>query len=152
MQYSDIYMIAADLMKYVFFFLIAFILLRLFILSLREWRAGAADKRKRRNAQMGYISLIEPEDICGEQYNIYCETLIGKSRSCDITLAAGKIALKHARIFESGGEIFISSLKPDRNDISVNDKEIGREDRKLSDGDTVEIAGVKFHVYLDEAV
>lgn len=148
---QDVYMIIADLMRYVFFLIVAFILLRLFVLSLREWRAGAVTKRRRRSVQVGYITIIKPNSLSGERYRLYREATVGKSRSCDIPLPVKSIKRRHAIIFERGGDMYITACYPSRCTVSVNGEPIGRGDGKLADGYTVETEGVSFRVHIEEA-
>ena len=147
---SDAYMILAAAMRYVFFFIVAFILLRLFVLSLREWRVGAKTRRKRRNVQIGYICILTPERLAGERYRLYRETTVGKSRSCDISVPVKSLKGKHAIIFERGGDMYITACYPARHGVTVNGGSIGRGDRRLLDGFTVEMEELTFSVHLEE--
>lgn len=146
----DLYIIIADLMRYVFILIVAFILLRLFMLSLKEWRVGAVTKKRRHRLEIGYISILSPKALRKKQYILYRETAIGRSRSCNVTLPVKTVKSKHAVIFERGGEIFITACYPERYAVIVDGEEIGRSDGHIENGSTVEMGDVSFRVFLND--
>lgn len=146
----DAYTIIASVMRYVFIFIAVFVLLRLFTLSLREWRSNAKTRKKLRNAQIGYIRINAPKQFYGDTYLLYMETVIGRSRSCDISLPIKSLKGKHAIIFRRGENVFITACYPSKYEVIVNGNSIHRNDRRLDEGYVVQMSDLEFTIHMKD--
>ncbi|HHT86407.1 MAG TPA: FHA domain-containing protein [Clostridiales bacterium] len=145
------YTIAATLMRYVFVALMAYILIRLVIISIREWSSRRFWEKQLEGKAFAQLEVIEPYSKRGALYDVSHKTTIGRNRACDIQIRTRSIAKKHA-IFFVRDTLYITAYEPEKHQIYVNDSPIGRQDARLFDGDTIKIGRVtlKVHIIEDE--
>jgi|LSQX01.3.fsa_nt_gb hypothetical protein len=143
------YTIAATIMRYVFVILMAYILIRLVIISIREWNTHRFWEKQLGQKVFAQLDIIEPPSKRGTIYEIGHKTTVGRGRTCDIQLKSRSIALKHAVFFKKD-TMYISAYEPERFQIFVNDSPIGRQDARLLDEDIIKIGRVSFRISINK--
>ena len=86
------YTIAATLMRYVFVALMAYILIRLVIISIREWSSRRFWEKQLEGKplrSLRLLSRIQKEVLC---MMFLHKTTIGRNRACDIQIRTRSIA------------------------------------------------------------
>jgi len=141
------YEIAAMGMRYVFVALIVYLLVRIVIRSIREYRTVRRIKRKMEPVYAGHITISLPEDFEGESFPLGYETIIGSTRRCDICFEDCGLEPVHAAIFEKKGNVYLSRYG-NQEGIWLNGERIGKKPEILSDGDLIEMGELALILHL----
>lgn len=106
-------------------------------------------KRARRKITdgMAYLKLSgrkkEMEFKLYDTYAVKENTLVGRSRKCDICIGAPFMSMEHARIFFADGEFYIEDLGS-TNGTTVNGKYTGNYTVPIQNGDKIGFGNLKF--------
>lgn len=106
-------------------------------------------KRARRKLTdgMAYLKLSgKKKDIAYKLYDTYAvkeNTLVGRSRKCDVCIAAPFMSAEHAKIFFADGEFFIEDLGS-TNGTTVNGKFTGNYTVPIKSGDKIGFGNIRF--------
>ena len=106
-------------------------------------------KRARRKLTdgMAYLKLSgKKKDIAFKLYDTYAvkeTTIVGRSRKCDVCIAAPFMSAEHAKIFFADGEFFIEDLGS-TNGTTVNGKFTGNYTVPIKSGDKIGFGNIRF--------
>ncbi len=148
---SSAYSMLAIAMRYLFVALIAYILLRVVIDSIREVGLMMKLRRKlgKQGSVMGELEAVAPESATyyGMTYTLRRENTIGRSGSCDMVLKDDTISPVHAAVYEKHGKVYLSNYGRSKY-LFLNGEPIKR-DAQLFDNDLIEMgrAALLVHMY-----
>lgn len=141
------YEIAAIGMRYVFVVLIVYLLCRIVVRSISEYRTVRRIKRNIEPVYAGYITISLPEDFEGESFPLNSETTIGSTRRCDICFEDCGLEPMHAVIYEKKGEVYLSGYGS-KDEIWLNGERLGKKPEPLYDGDLIEMGELALILHL----
>ena len=141
------YELVAMGMRYIFAVLIVYLLFRIVVRSIREYRTVRRIKRNLEPVYAGYITISLPEDFEGESFPLSCETTIGSTRRCDICFEDCGLEPIHAVIYEKKGEVYISGYGR-KDGIWLNGEKIGKKPELLFNGDLIEMGELALILHL----
>ncbi|MEG1559660.1 MAG: FHA domain-containing protein [Clostridia bacterium] len=143
------YSIAASIFSYVFMAIIAYMLVRLVVLSLAEYRENKKARIMQKNMAAGRIEFLSPENYAGNEFLINRETIVGRSRGADIVIPDKGVSKRHCVIFERKSGIYIADYGSKLGTF-VNGEKLFKHDMRLKSGDIVSIAEkIAFKVTFD---
>lgn len=134
-------------MRYVFIVLIVYILVRIVLRSVREYRTVKKIKRGMQQFSAGNITVSLPEDLEGESFSLSRETTIGAAKRCDIVFENCGLAPIHAAIYEKKGDVYLSDYGS-KEGIWLNGERIGKKPEMLFEGDLIEMGELALIVHL----
>ncbi|HWQ57734.1 MAG TPA: FHA domain-containing protein [Clostridia bacterium] len=134
------YSVAASVMRYLFVFFIAFVILSTIARSLIESRRLSVIRRIAGLPIRG-IEILEPAGYRGKWFPLCEDTYIGSAEDCDVPLPRTDLMEEHARIFYKRGEAVLQTRQ--RRFCEVNGVKPARR-TSLSDGDVVWMQDVCF--------
>lgn len=149
-MYETAYDIVATGMRYFFILLIVYILVRLVIQSVREYRSMQQVKQRVRSVSPGYLEVIAPLDIAGERFPLRRENTIGRSKRADIVIDHKTLASIHAFIYEKKDGLYISNYGS-RNVVLING-ERAKNEELLYTGDRLGMGAVTLCLHLRNEV
>lgn len=144
---NDAYELLALGMRYVFIALIVYILVRIVLRSVNEYRIVKRIKRKTQPLYTGYITVRLPEDLAGERFPLRQETTIGSARRCDIAFENCGLEPVHAAVYEKKGEVYLSDYGT-REGSWLNGERMGKKPRPLMEGDLIEMGELALILHL----
>ncbi|MDL2234591.1 FHA domain-containing protein [Christensenellaceae bacterium OttesenSCG-928-L17] len=150
-MYETAYDLVALGMRYFFLALIVYILVRLVLHSLREYRAVQEIKQHVRSFSPGYIEILAPEAHAGEIYHLRHENTIGSGKACDIRLEGAGLASAHAFLYLKKDGLYLAALGS-RDPVLLNDKPVGKHEELLYTADELRLGEVSMllHLYGEE--
>lgn len=109
-----------------------------------------ADTRRQNKSEeegLGYLKLINlrreiPFKVF-ESYSVQENTVIGRSKRCDVFIPDPYLSKQHARIFFKDAAFYIEDLKS-TNGTEVNGKSIGARPVRIKDSDKISIGHLSF--------
>lgn len=137
MGWRELYALAA---RYLLPFIMAAVLLRVLFITAREWRTA----RRARDLTPPPIGSLT--DGAGRQYAFGHDSVLGRSRRCDIVLSGEGLAGVHAQIYERRRTVFLQPLA--RGKVFLNGAVISKR-AKLQSGDTVGLGETVLTVRMD---
>lgn len=141
------YEIAALGMRYVFLALIFYILLRIILHSVSEYRMIRKIKKNVQPFSSGYLTVTSPETLIGERFLLSRENTIGSARRCDIVFEDCGLAPVQAAIYEKKGEVYLSDYGS-RDGVWLNGERIGKKEELLFEGDLIEMGDLALILHL----
>ncbi len=146
-MYETTFDIVAIGMRYFFLALIVFILLRLVVHSLREFRAVQAAKREARSISPGYLEALAPPELAGEKYVLMRDNTIGCARRCTIRLEAPGVSNVHALIYEKRDGLFITDVGSEKG-VLINGERIAKKEELLYTQDVLQFGDFECVLHL----
>jgi len=116
--------------RYVFIFLVFWLLLGIAIRSFKEFRMTSVAKKQLQDVSPGYLEIIAPENMLGEKRILLRESFIGSSKKCNISIEMESVAPVHAVFFERKGTLYIECLD-DSIGVLLNGERLSRRGSKL---------------------
>ncbi len=86
-------------------------------------------------------AALHPLDAPDRPFKLKRETVIGRSRVCDLSIKSARVSRRHMRILETEAGFVVEDLQS-ANRTWVNGNEVRRH--KLEDGDIISIGDVSF--------
>ena len=125
--------------------------------ALNYERAGSAEERSHQrkgttSLDVGQRAVSPPApgrliglgaEVAGKSFALRQDTLIGRTRDCDIPIQSQSLSRRHARVVYLDGKFLLQDLGS-TNGCLVNGARIGHAARPLAPGDVVEIGFVQF--------
>lgn len=136
MGWRELYALAV---RYLLPLSMAAVLLRVLFITAREWRTA----RRARDLTPPPIGSLT--DGAGRQYALGHDSVLGRSRRCDIVLSGEGVAGVHAQIYERRRTVFLQPLA--RGKVFLNGAALSRR-AKLQSGDTVGLGETSLTVSL----
>ena len=150
-MYETAYDLVALGMRYFFIALILYILLRVVLHSVREYRAVQEIKHHVRQFSPGYMEILEPVERCGEIHHLRHENSIGSAKNCDIRIEGVGLAPSHALLYLKKEGLYLASLGS-RTPVLLNDEPIGKQEEFLYTADELCMGELRvlMHLYGEE--
>lgn len=140
------YTAVALIMRYFFCASVLYILFRLVWQSVQEYQEIRRVKSQIEGTYTHSLVFSDPVELRGLRYVLLKENTIGKGKKCSIRLSYKGIKKRHAVIYQSGESIWFSTRK--KRGVYINGTPIERRQKELTNGDMVEICGVRFEYLL----
>ncbi len=140
------YTSVALILRYFFCAAILYILLRLILQSINEYKEIQRVKSQVAGTYAYAIQFSDPEELSGVKYALLKENSIGRGKRCSIRLEYKGIKRRHATIYRSGLSIWFHTKK--KKGVYFNGNPIERRQVELADGDSIEINGVRFSLII----
>ncbi|MDR1620408.1 MAG: FHA domain-containing protein [Clostridiales bacterium] len=147
-MYENAYEIVVLAMRYVFVALILYILLRLVLHSITEFRAVQQIKEQVRGVSSGYLEVLAPQELRGETFVLRRENSIGRSKRCDIFIRHESLALLHAFIYEKKQGLFLTDYE-NRANVYLNGELVKKGEELLYTADELQLGDVKLKLHLN---
>lgn len=144
---NDAYELLAMGMRYVFIALIIYILIRIVLYSVKEYRVVKQIKKRAEPLYTGYITVRLPEKLAGERFPLSQETTIGSARRCDIVFENCGLEPVHAAVYEKKGEVYLSDYGT-REGSWLNGERLGKKPKPLMEGDLIEMGELALILHL----
>ncbi len=138
------YTSVALILRYFFCAAILYILFRLVWQSVLEYKEIQRVKSQVAGTFIYAIEFLDPVELRGVRYALLKENTIGCGKRNSIRLEYKGIKKRQATIYRSGMSIWFHTRK--KKNVYFNGSPIERRQVELSDGDTVEMSGVRFHL------
>ncbi len=146
-MYESAYDIVASGMRYFFLVLILYILLRLVLHSITEFRAVQQIKKQVRSVSPGYLEVLAPEEKRGEHYPLRRENTLGRGKRCDICIQHPSLALLHAFVYEKKGGLFVADYGSSAG-VLLNGVPIHKKEALLFVADELKVGDIVLRVHL----
>ena len=146
-MYETAYDIVTQGMRYFFIALIFYILLRVVLQSLREYRSMQEIKQKVRSVSPGYLEVLAPLELAGEKFPLKRENTVGRSKRADICIDHRTLAPIHAFIYEKKDGLYIANYGSN-NVVLLNGERICKNEELLYTADTIGMGAVIFRLHL----
>lgn len=140
----------ALVLRYFFCAAILYILLRLVLQSLNEYREIERVKSQVAGSYASAISFLDPMELRGVKYALLKENTIGRGKKCSIRLLYKGVKRRQGSIYKSGASIYFHTRR--KKGVYLNGSPVAARRIQLAGGDVVEIRGVRFQLVLQEAV
>lgn len=140
------YQIISDVLKYIFVIAVysfIFSVIKLIYLDISDTRrfAGASSD------YLCYLKLVNLRSDFNfkiyESYGIREESIVGRSKKCDIYISDPFLSKQHARIFLFEGQYFVEDLSS-TNGTFVNSKRVMKKPVRIKDGDKITFGTICF--------
>lgn len=116
--------------RYVFIFLVFWLLLGIAIRSFKEFRMTSVAKKELQDVSPGYLEVVAPEEMQAKKLILLRESTLGSSQKCNITVELESVAPVHAVFYERKDNLYIECL--DRSaGVFLNDERLNRRGSKL---------------------
>ena len=136
----------SDILKYglvIVVYIFIFSVVKLVYLDIADTRR----QNKSEEEGLGYLKLInlrrELDFKVYESYSVQENSVIGRSKKCDIYVPDPYLSKQHARIFFKDAEFYIEDMGS-TNGTSLNGKALGVRPAKLKDNDKVSLGHMHF--------
>lgn len=146
-MYESGYDIVTLGMRYFFIALILYILLRLILQSITEFKAVQNIKRQVRGVSPGYLMATAPEELAGEVYRLRRENTIGRGKRCDISIPHSSLAQLHAFIYEKQKGLYVADYGSHAG-VLLNGEPIKKREELLYTQDELQLGDLIFRLHL----
>jgi len=147
--YETVYDIVAQGMRYFFILLILYILIRLVLHSVSEFKTMQEVKQQVRSVSPGYLEVLSPEELAGNKYVLLRENSVGRSRRADVSLQHSSVAPVHALIYEKKKGLYVSSYGGGNSVLLNGEPIIKHREELLYTQDTLQMGEVLFVLHLE---
>lgn len=146
-MYESAYDIVALGMRYFFIVVICYILLRLILHSITEFKAVQQIKQQVRGISPGYLEVLAPKELCGEKYSLRRENTVGRGKRCDISIQHASLAQLHAFIYEKRKGLYLADYGS-RAGVLLNDTTVKKREELLYTQDKITLGDVVLKLHL----
>ncbi len=136
------YSSVALILRYFFCAAILYILLRIVLQSINEYKEIQRVKSQVAGTYVYAIEFEAPEELRGVKYALLKENTIGSGKRCSIRLSYKGIKRHHATIYRSGMSIWFHTRR--KKGVYFNAQPMEHRQTELKDGDRIELNGVCF--------
>lgn len=132
--------------RYFFVVLILYILLRVVLHSVTEFKSIQSIKKQVRGVSPGYLIVRTPAELRGKKFKLARENSIGSQKRADIIIEHKSVASTHAFIYEKKQYLYIMDYGSAP--VFVNSEQVKKREERLYDEDEITIGEVSLLLHL----
>lgn len=134
--------------RYFFVVLILYILLRVVLHSVTEFKSIQSIKKQVRGVSPGCLVVSAPADLAGKRFELARENSIGSLARSDICIEHKSIAPTHAFIYEKKQYLYIMDYG--NSPVSVNNEQVKKREERLYNEDEIMLGEVSLLLHLSD--